>query len=356
VKCKVTTVGEDAAAAAEWLALPRRACHDFRFRGGQPRHEPALLRGDHPLSADLEFTALLAWRRQTAIGRCALAHRPGEAVARLGLFEVLEDAAAPALFEAAEELAATWGCVAVRGPFDPDYWVGYRMRLDHFEVAPFFGEPSNPPRHPRLWETAGYSLTQRYSSSILGRPATPTGGRWSLAAQRDHLDSLGVEIRPLGQSFDSVLPAIHRLVSARFAVMPEFHPLPFGRFVALTHGLGRLADRRATALAWANGRLVGFSLVVADYGRWLDAGKLAAALALTRHRLHSPAYVCPYLAVDQSYHGVGPALALHGLDYCARRRSVAIGALIHSSAPTAGYFGDQVTRVHHYGLFEKPLD
>ncbi|MDR2565290.1 MAG: hypothetical protein LBC97_04385, partial [Bifidobacteriaceae bacterium] len=347
---RVVPVGGEAA-AAHWLGLLRRVYPDWRFRGGQPRAEAALLSGRHPLLDGLDFQPLLAVDRHgVAVGRCAVSFREGSPVARLGFLECLHLAAAPALFAAAETAAAQRGCATVRGPFDPDYWVGYRLKLDHFEAPPFFGEPYNRPEYPELWEAAGYEVAERYQSSVLARPQVPADGAWGPAKLRAHAEAAGVELRPLGRRFTDALQPIHSLVMDRFAVMPEFHRLEFDQFAALMGPLGSVLDRRASQLAWSGDRLVGFSAVMPDFGRRLDSGS-ARALAAALIRLPRPgALVASYMAVDSAYRGLGPALMLPALSLAAARRVAAIGALIHEGAPTAAYLPDQITRVHHYAL------
>ncbi|MDR2373602.1 MAG: hypothetical protein LBD77_05800 [Bifidobacteriaceae bacterium] len=341
---------------AEWRGLVERVYPDRRFRGGQAHHEAALLASRHPLSADLDFRPLLAVDRHgRAAGRCAVCFRSGSSVARLGFFECLDLAAAPALLAAAEALAADRGALAIRGPFDPDYWVGYRMKLDHFDVPPFFGEPFNRPEYPGLWEASGYEVTGRYHSSVVARPRVPADGPWRPAAVRAHAQANGVEVRPLGLGFEAALAAIHGLVMDRFAIMAEFHPLTFDQFAALLRPLGRLLDRRASQLAWADERLVGFAAVTPDFGRSLDSGPARALAAIFARRLRPGALICSYLAVDRAYRGLGPALTLPGLARAARLGVPAIGALIHEDAPTAHYLPDQITRSHHYALYSKSL-
>jgi hypothetical protein len=344
------------AAAADWLRLVRRVYPDWRFRGGQPRAEAALLSGRHAISNGLDLHPLLAVDRHgLAVGRCAVSFREGAPAAQLGFLECLDLAAAPALFAAAEDLAAEKGRTTIRGPFDPDYWVGYRLKIDHFDVPPFLGEPYNRSEYPKAWEAAGYQVVERYQSSVMARPQVPGGGPWDQAELRARTEAAGVEVRPVGGRFAAVLRPIYGLVMDRFAVMPDFHRLEFDRFAALMRPLGLVVDRRASQLAWSGDRLIGFSAVVPDFGRRLASG-LPRAVATVATRLPRPsALIAAYLAVDSAYRGLGPALMLPALRRAAARRVAAVGALIHEGAPTASYLKDQITRVHHYALYQKAL-
>jgi hypothetical protein len=356
VTISVRPVRAGTAAAAEWLGLVQRVYPDRRFRGGQPRHEAALLAGNHPISPTLDFEPLLAVDRDgRAVGRCAVALRPGAPEAQLGFFEYTEPAAAPALFAAAETLAAERGRAAVRGPFDPDYWVGYRLKLDQFDVPPFLGEPYNRPEYPSAWEAAGYEVAGRYQSTVLRAPRTSAPGQFNKADLWRRLAAAGVELRPLGRQFDQVLRPIHRLVMDRFALMTEFHPLTFEQFEALMGPMGQILDRQASQLAWAGDQLVGFAAVTPDLGRSLDSSAVRALAAVARGRLRPRALIGAYLAVDSAYRGLGPALAVPGLERAARLGAHAIGALMHESAPTARYLPDQVIRVHNYAVYQKAL-
>jgi GNAT superfamily N-acetyltransferase len=358
VTARVELVRAGSPEAAAWLGLVDRVYPDRRFRGGQARHEAAVLAGRHPLSAGLELKAFLALDRHgSAVGRCAVSRRADSPVARLGFFECAEPSAAPALFAAAEAWAAGQGCAAVRGPFDPDYWVGYRLKLDHFDVPPFFGEPYNRPEYPGLWEAAGYEVVDRYQSNVVLRPRTLAQGMWSRDYLLARVRDAGVTVRPMGRDFGSALRPIHELVMDRFAVMPEFHPLSFDQFAALMGPMGSVLNRQASQLAWSGDKLVGFAAAAVDFGRSLEAGPVRALTALAAGRLRPRGLIASYMAVDSAYRGcgLGAALALASLEWSARRRVPAIGSLIHEGAPTARYLADQVSRVHHYALYEKPL-
>jgi hypothetical protein len=333
---------------AAWLDLPRRVYPDWRFRGGQPRHERALLAGTHPLSPDLEMTALLAHTRRGPVGRCAVTLRDGDPVARIGFFECLDLRAGPVLLDAAEAWAAGRGRVIVRGPFDPDFWVGYRMRLDHFGTPPFFGEPYNRPEYPGIWHDAGYDVVQRYSSRIVTPDAVRNASR--AGASAPDLPP-GVEIRPLGRRVGPVFGPIRDMIQGRFSLMAEFQPIRPEQFDALMRPLGALLDPRGTQIAWEGDTVVGFATVTPDFGRWLDRGPVRARLGGVRHRTRSRAYVATYMATVRP--GIGRALIARGLAYAAGRGATGIGALIHESAPTRGYFPDVVSRRHHYAVFAK---
>ncbi|MDR0365332.1 MAG: hypothetical protein LBH68_00645 [Bifidobacteriaceae bacterium] len=355
MKTPVEPVRAGTPEAAEWLGLVQRVYPDRRFRGGQGRHEVPLLAGTHPLSAGLDFNPLLVRDREgRGIGRCAVTFRTDSPVAYLGLLEFTDPAAAPALFAAAETLAAERGCRAIRGPFEPDYWVGYRLKLDHFDVPPFFGEPFNRPEYPAAWEAAGYAAAERYRSTVLFSPQVPAEGPFSRSTLERRLDSAGVELRPLGRQFADLLPLVHQLVMDRFAVMSEFHPLEFDQFEALMRPLGQVLDRQASQVAWAGDQLVGFAAAMPDFGRSLDSGTARAA-ALLAGRLRPRALIGAYLAVDDAYRGLGPALTLPGLERAARLGVPGIGALMHHAAPTASYLPDQVSRTHNYAIFHKTL-
>jgi hypothetical protein len=371
----VERVAPGGQSAAEWLRLLMRCYPDRRFRGGQPRDEPALLAGRHLLSQQFEFAPLLAKSpRGDGLGRCALAFYDHETTAYLGFFECLETSAAAPLFEAARAAAAERGVRRLVGPVDASFWLGYRMKLDHFQDAPYFGEPYNHPHYPELWSNAGFRITERYSSTIYETTSGAALGGLGLdpAGLAKKEAELGVTIRPLRRSeFDWAVGQIFDLVMTRYAGLPEFRPLKREHFEALFGSLKHVLDYGATMIGVVSGRIVGFATSTPDYGRALDvavadAGARVAAGARTvaawrqgvsvvRHRLGSRRYICHYMAVAADYHGLGPVLADAWGLVILRRRAGAIGSLIHESVPTSGYRSGAIVATHSYALWAADL-
>jgi hypothetical protein len=61
------------------------------------------------------------------------------------------------------------------------------------------------------------------------------------------------------------------------------------------------------------------------------------------------------MAVDEAHHGIGPALVAECVNYAVKRGGRAIGALVHTNAPTSNYLQEQVSRTLSYGLYTKQL-
>ncbi|MDR1187098.1 MAG: hypothetical protein LBK95_06540 [Bifidobacteriaceae bacterium] len=358
----VEVVAPGSPAADRWLRLPAECYPDARFRGGLPRDEPALVAGTHLLSPEFEFVPLLATAGGQAQARCGVTLYGSEATAYLGLFECLDRAAAPALFEAARALARERGAARLVGPVDASFWLGYRMKLDHFDSAPYFGEPYNQSHYPELWSEAGFQITERYSSTIYSPMSladlAATG--WDSAALDQLAAKLGVTVRPLRRrEFDWAAGQIFELVMARYVGLPEFRPLPRERFLGLFGSLRLVLDYEASMIGLVDDQIVGFITSTPDYGRALDATGVGAALrqglALARHRPRSRRSICHYMAAASGYRGLGPVLADARGRVIQRRGTSAIGSLIHESVPTSGYQAGAITEVHNYALWAAEL-
>ncbi|MDR1442450.1 MAG: hypothetical protein LBJ02_08725 [Bifidobacteriaceae bacterium] len=348
--------------AAEWLGLLARRYPDWRWRGGSPRDEADLLEGRHFLSPGLEFVPLLARRGTEAVGRCAVTFYRSGPAAYLGFFECLDLSAAPALFDSAKEMATRRGATELIGPVDASFWLGYRMKLDHFDARPYFGEPYNRPEYPDLWSEAGFSITDRYSSTFYPwvPPAVMREAGWDPDGAQRRSSELGVELRPLRpREFDWAAGQIFELVMALYAGLPAFRPLPKESFLRLFGALKHVLDYQATTVGVAGGRIVGFATYAPDYGRGLDVtgpgATLRAALTLARYRLRSQRYVCHYMGVERKYHGLGPLLVTCGTAALGRRGASGIGSLIHESVPTSSYFAGAITESHNYALWSARL-
>jgi GNAT superfamily N-acetyltransferase len=78
-------------------------------------------------------------------------------LAAFGFFEADSDAAARALFTAAEEWARKKGRALMRGPLNPSLNDSAGLLIDGFEDAPFLLMPYNPPEYAGYIERAGYA-------------------------------------------------------------------------------------------------------------------------------------------------------------------------------------------------------
>lgn len=82
----------------------------------------------------------------------------------LGWFDAADDPRASELLREAALWLHEQGATTIVGPMDGDTWHRYRVNAGPFDAPPFLLEPVNPPYWHSLWEAAGFSIAERYTS------------------------------------------------------------------------------------------------------------------------------------------------------------------------------------------------
>jgi hypothetical protein len=280
--------------------------------------------------------------------RCGLTCYPGDDTAYLGFFECPDDGRVSAeLFEWAQQMAVERGCRRIVGPVDASFWLRYRMKLDAFDAPTYFGEPRNPAHHPKLWEQAGFEITQRYSSTIY--PVKPPEFRTAQLQERlAGAQDQGFRIESLNpREWDIVFPRVHALIMALYAELPVFKPLSFADFEAVFGSLKQAADPELITLIWKGAELVAFSIVLPDYG------DLANPLRLSWRKHHYRRVVASYMG--STIPGLGSALAARLQQQAGAKQLSVVGALIAEGKPTAEYAKSEAIAHHHYALYRREL-
>jgi hypothetical protein len=264
--------------------------------------------------------------------------------AYLGFFECPDDqAVADELFGWARETAGRAGCREILGPVDASFWNRYRMKTDAFDQSAYFGEPRNPDYYPRLWERAGFSVVQRYSSTIF--PVVPRGYRNPrLTSRLEWARDNGFRVESLRmREWDDVFPRVHALIMELYADMPVFQPLDLDGFAAVFGKLRLAADPELITLAWQGSELAAFSIVLPDFA------DLANPLRLLWRKHHYRRVVAAYMGA--AVPGLGSALAARLLAQAAERGLGFVGSLMADGKPTAQYANDLVAARQHYALY-----
>ncbi|MCL2423422.1 MAG: hypothetical protein FWD11_05935 [Micrococcales bacterium] len=331
-----------------FLAAPGRP---HRWRTTSLATERSLLRGTHPLSPGLTVLPHVVDRDKHPAGRCALILPTGGQTAFVGFFECIDSQiVADRLFAWARDTAQQAGYHELVGPVDASFWLGYRMKMDAFEAAPYLGEPYNPSYHPRLWTDAGWQVTQRYSSTFFRVPSPDYAverydDRWAAAKAR------GYRVEPLDpRRWDEVLGKVHGLVMRLYADMPYFHPLSAEQFAAMFGGLRLIAPADLTTLVWRDDDLAGFTIVLPDYGdlpnRRLGPATLGRILWT---RGHHHRVVAAYMGAAEP--GLGSAMAVRVIEQACRGQLQMIGSLIAEGTPSELYSTEMVADRRHYALW-----
>ena len=330
---------------------------DGKARRTSAGTEAALLRGTHPLGSGIRLLPYVLGARRP-IARCALAlpadppATPYFPPAALGFFECPDDPSlAGELFDWASQTALAHGHTELTGPVDGSFWLKYRMKLDHFE-DPYVGEPDNPPYYPTLWAGAGFIQSHRYSSCLYPVPG-PDERVARYDERRDAAVGGGVRIEPLTRGgWDAVLPAVYGLTMRLYARLPLYHALSLDQFVALFGPLKRVADPDLVTLAYRGDDLVGYSLVLPDFGDRLDRrmGPLGL-LRLAYTRAHPKRIVSLYMGAAEPR--LGSVMTARIVDLARARGCPIVGSLMIEGGVSELLGAEYVQQRRTYALWHR---
>ncbi|MCL1922607.1 MAG: hypothetical protein FWG15_01840 [Propionibacteriaceae bacterium] len=315
--------------------------------------EEALLKGAHPLSDQFTLTPFVVHRGGQAAGRCAITTYPDSDVAYLGFFEAEDDTIAHELLSWAETTARGLSRERMIGPVDGSFWLRYRMKVDHFDV-PYAFEPYNQPGYHSWWTAFGYSTVHRYSSSFY-----PQITDKDLDAGADQLVAVmtqqGYRVESLRLAdWDQLLPQIYSLVMELYSTFPVFNTITFEAFAQLFGPLRTICDPHLITVAWQEDTLVGFSIVLPDYGPLTQAKISPVMLARLMWRKHNYSSIVA-LYMGSAVRGIGPVMATRLLQQCQQKKLSCVGALIAEHTSTAQYAPHLITHRNHYELLGKDL-
>ncbi len=337
------------------LAVPRAV--DASRRAGRDDDLSALLAGTHPLSPHCSVRAFVAYREGSPVGRVVVTQYEDRDEAYAGFFECVDDdEVATALLAEAERVAAEVGSTEIVGPVDASFWIRYRFKASGFENAPYFSEPLNPPSYPRLFEAAGYSVSDTYVSHLF--PVAPPDYDFSrfdkhVEALREH----GIRIRsPHWWEWNRTMREIHGLLHELYRDFPVFTPIAYEEFRALFRGFRLITDLSMVSIAHHDDQAVGFLVALPDYPASIGEGPLPRRLlTVARHRRRSGRYVLAYLGARPEYKGLGAAMTGMVIREVVRRGAGAVGTLIHEDGPTTRWAPELVGARNTYVLLRKRL-
>ncbi|WP_282920301.1 hypothetical protein [Ignavigranum ruoffiae] len=316
-----------------------------------------LLQQSHPLSSQFDFKAYLLYQDQQAIMRAALTLYPQRKEAYLGFFEGVNQV--EALRYLMDHLAAeaqALGYQALVGPIDASFWLGYRMKIDRFDLPAFTGEPHNLPYYPELWRAAGFEQIETYLSNTYPAPAKNFQPR-KLEQRYQHFKALGINFRSVNRHHWSVdLQQMYRLLTELYRDFPYFEEIDQKTFIQLFDPLKKVLNFSRVQLAFDQDCLVGFMIAIPNYGHLLDQElNLFRLLQILQRKYWAKEYIMMYLGVDPAYLGLGSALVYPLVKQFQDKHIRSIGALIHQGKVSENYLGKMIEHQTHYALFRKDL-
>jgi GNAT superfamily N-acetyltransferase len=267
----------------------------------------------------------------------------GRRVGGIGGFTAVDAESARAVLAAAEQTLRDAGCRIAVGPMNGNTWRRHRFVTDTCGGrGTFLLEPRNPSEFPQWWESAGYRVLSRYSSSVIVLENDP--GIPPALARR--LTRSGVEISPLDATrFDEDLMAIHAVSVRSFSRNFLYTALAEDAFLGAYRKIRERVDPDLVRIARQSGKVCGFVFGIPD---------LEAAA-----RGERPAVIVKTLAVDPEARCAGlGSLLVDELHRIGREKGYreSIHALQHEANTSL-----KITGRHHgevlrrYALFSKPL-
>jgi len=339
----------------DFLELPKKL-YTRRERVQNEEEERELLLGKHVLSKYFSLYKLLVYQGDQACARCTVTIYPDDPVAYLGFFECIGDVTcAIVIFEAAERISAEQGCDKTVGPVNASFWIGYRLKTNHFDQKAFVGEPHNKANYLELFLACGYQITEKYRSNFYMRPPLIGYQNQKSMERYQKFISKGYEIvSPKKRDFDKIIKEIYRLIIVLYDDFPVFKQVSEVDFIRLFNRYRYILDWSFVKIAYYKQEAVGFMITVPDYGNLLY-GKLGlmALVSVLLKKIRSGNYVILYMGVKRAHIGLGRAMVQSLTGNVQRKRAHIISALIKEGKVTGQYHAKEIVSSNTYVLLEK---
>lgn len=319
--------------------------------------ERALLQGKHCLSNDAEiWGALVLTEKEEPLARCMITYYEGDETGFFGFFECCKNQeVCHRLMEAVKRHVRQRGRKMVTGPVDVSFWIGYRLKTDHFG-QPYTAEPYNKDYYPAFLKAEGFAVCEEYFSNRYRLiEADYTNAKAQERMQKRLAE--GYEVRsPKWGEFRRCLREIYRLISELYKDFPAYKPITERQFVKMFSKLRHVLVMDMVKLAYKDGKAVGFFVTIPNYGNLLKKPVTPIGLARILNIRRKPReYILLYLGADKEHLGAGSMLAACIQEELQKRRCRSVGALIHKGKITGSYFPDLVEDTCGYVLLTVSL-
>ena len=147
------------------------------------------------------------------------------------------------------------------GPMNGNTWMKHRLILQTSDHKPFRMEPIEPKELLETFQSAGFNILSRYSSSTINLTEEPRD-----FTKLNHLVAKkGITIRTVSMDhFEQDLEAIYELSIHAFADNFLYTPLALEAFMHAYTKSKTLVDPELVLLAYRNNRLIGFVFCMPD--------------------------------------------------------------------------------------------
>ena len=321
--------------------------------------EKQILNGTHVVSTDIEiFPYIVLDETNDIVCRCLMTYYKDDPVAYLGFFESFNNlSAVKCMFFEAERKALKDGKIKILGPMDCSIYINYRFKIDRFDKT-YTGEPYNKKYYATLWERAGYSVCDKYSSNQL-RKVEKEDIDERLKKICDRYQQRGYEfMSPTAEIFQDCLEDVYELMMKMYSGFSGFKKLTKEQFVEMYMPLEKVMDFDMVRLVYNKDcRLCAFCICLPNYGS-LTRGKLTLSkiMKIKKIKNNPTEYIVLYLGADTGSAGLGGALIHDIRNILYRKGCTSIGALIKEGNVTGRMYEDLYVDKFNYILLEKILN
>lgn len=321
------------------------------------KEEIAILTGTHVLSHYFTVTGILVLdENKQAVSRAILTFYEEDENAYLGFFESVDDeGAAKLLLEKAEEVAKKKGYKAVVGPVDTSFFIKYRLKTNHFDKY-YTGEPYNKDYYLKLWQAAGYEISETYFSNHYKKVPQDIKNE-KFAERLKEKEAEGYVIKsPTKEDFDDSLLEVYDLLIELYSSFPVYKRITKEEFTELFGYLKSIIRYNMIKMAYYKGKTVGFFISIPNYKN-VVYGKLTFfdILKILKIKAKPKDYVMLYMGVDFSHKGLGKAMAEAIKEELKVSQVPSLGALIRKGNINKDYFEELIDFEYEYVLLKKEL-
>ncbi len=323
-----------------FLKLPRKL-YFSRSNPQDEKLEKSILQENHPLSSDFTIKPFVVVREEDRqpLCRAIVTFYEMDDNSYVGFFESFnDDNAVKILFSKIEEYAKENGKKRLVGPLDCSFWINYRFKINSFEKT-YTGEPINKEYYPKLWEKAGFKVSDYYYSNSIRVPLASDTSEKCKKRLKYVLDNGYVFVHPTAETYNKELEAIYELLIKLYSTFPGFKYITKAQFITLFTPLKLILDFNMVELAYKNNKLCGFMICLPNY-YGLTNGKitLMKLYKILKIKKKPKEYVILYMGVDKDSLGLGGAIAEILKNNLYKYQCGGIRALVHSGKVTGHYY------------------
>ena len=340
----------------EFLGLPKRIYAKNEIMQNE-KEELSILKGTHILSHYFTIYKIIVMDENgKAVSRAILTTYENDDTAYLGYFESEDNEKASRLvFEKAESLAREKGYTSITGPVDASFWIKYRLKINKFNDS-YTGEPYNKNYYLKLWESAGYQITEHYSSNRYSKVENNFDNE-KFSKRLAEKKAEGYVIKsPSKSEFNKTLCEVYDLLIDLYSSFPVYKHITKNEFVNLYGYLEKLVRYNMVKMAYYGEKPVGFFISIPNYKN-IVYGKLGLADYIKILKIHAKPndYVMLYMGIDFSHKGLGKAVAETIKEELKEEGTPSVGALIRQGNINIDYFKNLIQYEYEYVLLSKNL-